>query len=165
MAVEKLFEFLEILFQRAEEVALMERGCRVQEGEKHKILHIEGLRFHLGDTHLTFQEGLSSPVAQGADQLRSNQLNLLQEKRLTRFHFVLLWIAIVGRPALDDVRNVDVIARETCRGEEVVQELAGCSDERFPFLIFIETRRFPDEHDTGVRIPDAEHNLTAPQLG
>ena len=110
MAVEKFFQFLEILFQRCKQVALMKGGCRVEEREDDEVLHVEGLCLHFGDTDFSFQEGLSGPVAQGADELRPNQLNLLHQERLACFHFVLLRVTVVRWPALDDVRNVDLVA-------------------------------------------------------
>src|SRR6185437_11616246 len=79
--------------------------------------------------------------------------------------FVLLGVAIVRRAAFDDIRNVDLIAREACRSQEIVQEFPCRSHKRLAFLIFIEPWRFSHKHDTCVRIPDAKDDLAASQLG
>ena len=43
--------------------------------------------------------------------------------------------------------------------EQLVEELAGLADERHALLILVETRRFADEHQVGVRAAGAEHDL------
>jgi len=82
----------------------------MQEGEDDEVLHVKGLRLYFRDPHFPFQKRLSRPVAQGADQIGPNHLDLLHEERFTSIHFIRLRIAVVGRPALDDVGDVNLIA-------------------------------------------------------
>lgn len=143
----------------------MEGSCWVKQWEDDEVFHVKSLGFDFRDADFAFQQCLSCPVAQGTDQFWPDQLNLLHQERLAGFHFVLFWIAIVRRPALDDVRNIDLIARKACRGQEIVQKLSSRTHKRLPLLIFIESWRFSHKHDTCVRISDAEHDLASPQLG
>ena len=46
--------------------------------------------------------------------------------------------------------------------EQLVQELSCLSDERVALLVLVEPRRFADEHEVGVRIAHAEHDLRSP---
>lgn len=110
VAVEEFLKLLKILFQRWEQVALMEGGCWVEQREDDEILHVKGLSFHFRDTDLALQESLSGPVAEGANEFGPNQLNLLHQEWLTGLHFVLLGVAVVRRSALDHVCDVDVVA-------------------------------------------------------
>ena len=61
-----------------------------------------------------------------------------------------------------DVRDVDVGASEPDAGEQLVEELAGLADEGEALLVLVEARRLADEHQVGVRVADAEHDLRAP---
>ena len=70
-------------------------------------------------------------------------------------------VAISRRPALEDVRDEDVCARQLDAREELVEQLPRLPDERDALLILVETRRLADEHQVGVRAPGAEHDLRA----
>jgi hypothetical protein len=83
--------------------------CRVEQREQHKVFHVEGLRLDLRNSDFPFQQRLRRPVSQCADQLRTNQLNLLQEKRLAGLYFVQFRITVFRWPALDDIRDINII--------------------------------------------------------
>src|SRR5690606_18733368 len=51
------------------------------------------------------------------------------------------------RAELHDVRNVDLLARQAHRFEDLVELLPGGTDEGFSLLFLLRTRRFPDEDD------------------
>ena len=70
-------------------------------------------------------------------------------------------VAVPGRPALQDVRDEDVRAREPDAAEELVEELPGLTHERHALLVLVESRRLADEHEVGVRAPGAEDDLRA----
>src|SRR5205823_8859502 len=65
------------------------------------------------------------------------------------------------RPALEDVRYVNVLAGEVHRLENSRQQLSGASDERFALLVLVHTGCFADEHQIRVRISYAENCLRA----
>ncbi len=77
--------------------------------------------------------------------------------------FVRLRIAVLRRAALDDVRDVDVLAREVDRFDDLRQQLAGAADERDALHVLVGARRLADEHQVRVGIADAEHDLLAPE--
>jgi hypothetical protein len=48
--------------------------------------------------------------------------------------------------------------------QEIVQELSCRPDERFPLLVFMETRGFPHKHHRRVRTSHAKHDLSSAHL-
>ena len=68
-------------------------------------------------------------------------------------------VAVPGRPALQDVRDEHVGARQPDPAEELVEELARLADERDALLVLVEPGRLADEHEVGVRASRAEHDL------
>ena len=82
--------------------------------------------------------------------------------RLARLDLIRLRVAVPGRPAHDDVRDIDVVALQPHAGEQSVQQLSGLTDERDPLLVLVEARSLADEHQVGARIAGAEHDLRPP---
>src|SRR4051812_3519346 len=71
-----------------------------------------------------------------------------------------LRIAIARRPALDDVRNIDVCsALEPDRCQHVVEQFTGLPDKRVAEPVFIRARTFADEQPFGTFVADAKHGL------
>ena len=106
-------------------------------------------------------EELRREVAERRDHARLDQLDLPEEIRLAGLDLVGHRVAVPGRAALDDVRHVDVGALEPDAGEQLVEELPGLADEREALLVLVEAGRLADEHEVGVRVADAEHDLRA----
>ena len=77
---------------------------------------------------------------------------------------VRLGIAVARRTALDHVGDVDLVARQVHRLDHLRQQLARAADERDPLDVLVGARRLADEHQIGVRIADAEHDLLAPSV-
>jgi hypothetical protein len=63
------------------------------------------------------------------------------------------------RPALEDVRDVNVGAGEPHCRNNFREKLSGPADERFAPRVFIGPGRFPDEHHFRVGIANAEDCL------
>ena len=78
--------------------------------------------------------------------------------------FVGLGIAVLRRPALDDVRDVDVVARQLDRLDDLRQQLAGAADKRHALLVFVGAGRLADEHQVGRWVADAEDDLLRPSV-
>src|SRR5205823_10323302 len=57
--------------------------------------------------------------------------------------------------------DVDLVALEIDRLDHLRQQLAGAADERDALDVFVAARRLADEHEVGVGIADAEHDLLA----
>ncbi len=104
-------------------------------------------------------EKLGGEIPERRDELRLDELDLTEEMRLARRDLLGERVAIPGRTALEDVRDEDVGARELDARQQLVEKLPGLADERHTLLILVETRRFADEHQVGVRAPGAEHDL------
>ena len=96
-----------------------------------------------------------------ADDARLDQLDLPEQVRLAGLDLVGLRVAVPGRPALEHVGDVDLGALEADAGEQLVEQLPGLTDERDALLVLVEAGRLADEHQVGVRIPDAEDDLRA----
>src|SRR6185312_5142648 len=63
--------------------------------------------------------------------------------------------------AFQDIRDVDVAAREADLGEQLLEQLPRLADERQPLLVLVEAGRLADEHQVGMRIAGAEDDLRA----
>src|SRR5258706_238177 len=72
---------------------------------------------------------------------------------------VWLGVAVVGWPALHDVRDEDLAPAPAQRGEELHEEVAGPTDERPPEAVLVDPGPFADEDDLGVRLALAGHGV------
>ena len=90
-------------------------------------------------------------------------VDLAEQERLALLHFVGLGVAVARRPALDDVGDVDVLAPQADGLDDLRQQLPGAADERLALDVFVGARRLAHEHQVGVRVADAEHDLLAPE--
>ena len=75
-----------------------------------------------------------------------------------------LRIAIVRRPALQNVRDVDLGARQSDRAQHRVQELPRAADERLALPILVGAGRLADHEQARVAPADAEHRLRAASM-
>src|SRR5439155_23191124 len=64
-------------------------------------------------------------------------------------------------PALQDIGDIDVFAREVHRLENFRQQLSCTADEWFTLFIFIHAGRFADKHQVRIRTSYAENGLCA----
>ena len=69
---------------------------------------------------------------------------------LAGLDLVRLRVAVPGRAAFDDVRDVDVLPAHADPLEQLLQQLPGLSDERDALLVLVEAGRLTDEHEVGV---------------
>src|SRR5207247_2471900 len=104
---------------------------------------------------------LGREVAEGPDQLRLDQLDLTEQVALAGLD--LLWhrVAVPRGPALDHVRDVDVLPGHADSAEELVEELPSLADERVALLVLVEAGRLADEHQLGLGVAHAEDDLGA----
>ena len=61
--------------------------------------------------------------------------------------------------ALENVRDIDVVARRADPASSFDEQLPGGADERNALLVLVEARRLADEHQVGVGRARAEHDL------
>jgi len=70
--------------------------------------------------------------------------------------------AVSRRPTFHDVTDINVfIFINVHRSEDFVEELTGFADERKTCLIFILTRSFSDDHQSGFGVAAKEHDTLA----
>src|SRR5689334_13326100 len=70
-------------------------------------------------------------------------------------------VAILRRPAFEDIRHEHVLAIEVDLGQQLVEQLAGLADEREPHPVLVGARRLADEHQIGVGVAGPEHDRGA----
>src|SRR5262245_41887918 len=77
------------------------------------------------------QQRLRAELAERDDHFRPDHVDLLKQKGLAGGNLVRFGIAILRRPALDDVRDVDVLPRNLeALLDDVGEQLARAPDER-----------------------------------
>src|SRR5262245_17893210 len=124
-------------------------------------IHIEKLPAQLGNRRGNLKHRLSSKCAEAADNLRPNRCELAPEEWIARGDFIRLGIAIIRRPAFQDIADVDVFAFEVDGFDDPGQQLACASDKRKTLLVFVETGGFADEDEFGLGIAGAEDDVGA----
>jgi len=107
------------------------------------------------------EQVLGRHAPQSDEHPRAYQIDLAVEVPSTLSGFVRRRVAIVGRPALDDISDVDILPVETDRLDDLRQELARPSDKRQTLPILFGSRPFADEHQLGLGIAGAEDNTLA----
>src|SRR5687767_14262153 len=75
------------------------------------------------------EQRVRSELSKRDDDFGLNRLQLSDEERFTRGDLIWLGISVVGRPAFDDVADVDVVSRETHGLNHLGQQLAGLADK------------------------------------
>jgi hypothetical protein len=110
------------------------------------------------DAALRAGQQLGREVAERADHLRLDQLDLAVEVGLAGVDLVWLRVAVARRPAEQDVRDEDVRAPEADLLQELVQQLPGTADEREALKVLVHAGGLTDEHQVGVGVPGAEHH-------
>ncbi len=78
----------------------------------------------------SFQKRFRGDGAQAHDHLWPDHINLPQQIRRTRGHFIRLWRAIFRRPAFHDIADVNVFALQAHRFDHLRQQFAGAADKR-----------------------------------
>src|SRR6266404_2013412 len=91
-------------------------------------------------------------ATKGHDEGRVEDLELALEIGRAGGDLVGLRIAIVRGPALDDVRDEDLVPSPAERGEELDEQVAGPPDERTALAVLVLARSLPDEDDLRVGV-------------
>src|SRR2546425_7644803 len=108
------------------------------------------------------EQRLDRELAERDDHLGGDQLELAEEEGVAARDLVGLGVAVLRRPALDDVRDVDVVAVEPHPlGDDLGQELAGAPDEGLALPVLVAAWRLAHENEARARAADAEHEVRA----
>ena len=70
-------------------------------------------------------------------------------------------VAIVGRAALEDIGDEHVAALQADLAEQPVEQLPCLPDERKALPVLVSAGRLADEHQVGIGVARAEHDLRA----
>src|SRR4051794_8830944 len=136
-------------------------GMEDREQQQHAPRDLALLRppVDLRDPGRVAAQQLGREVAERADDLRLDQLDLAVEVRLAGRDLLGQGVAVARRPAADDVRYEDVGALDADLLEQLVEQVPGPPDEREPLLVLAGARRLADEHHVRVGIAGAEDEL------
>src|SRR5262245_48082808 len=162
---EQLGDAPEVILQNLEHPGRV-KGCRrvVERIEEHAPAaerHLLLLAVNASDPRLLPREELGGEVAKRRDERWLDQLNLAEQVALAGLDLVRHRVAVPGRPAFQDVRDVDVASLQADAGQKLIEQLPCLADERKALLVLVEARRLADEHQLGVRVTHAEHDLRA----
>ena len=92
----------------------------------------------------------------GATTRDEDQLDLPEEMGYAGGSLRVGGVAILGRPALERRGEIDVPPLETDSGQQVLEQLAGLSQERQTALILLEAGGLTDEHQLRIGVTGAE---------
>src|SRR5258708_4012987 len=81
--------------------------------------------------------------------LRFDQRQLAREVRRARFDLVWHGVAVLRRPALEHVGDVDIWAAQADSRQQRVEQVARRAYEWFALPVLIEARRLAHDHDVG----------------
>src|SRR5205823_5218192 len=116
---------------------------------------------HRGDATVRVQHELRREVAEGHDDDGLDDRDRLDQPWRARLDLIGEGIAVARWATSKDVRDVDVLTPQTDPAEHPREQLPGRANERLPLLVFVESRRLPDEQQVGVGVPDPEDDLRA----
>src|SRR3954452_6144003 len=138
-------------------------GMKDREQQDHAPRDLALLRaaVDLGDSGRVARQQLGREVAERADDLRLDQLDLLVQVRLAGLDLLGQWVAVARRAATDHVRDEHIRALDTDLLEQLAEQLARTADKREPLSVLTRARRLADEHEVGVGVAGAEDQLRA----
>src|SRR5581483_12148884 len=97
--------------------------------------HLLLLAVDAGDPQRPAGEQLRGEVPERRDDLRLDQLDLAEEMRLAGLDLVRLRVAVSGRAAFQNIRDVHVLAAQADPEQELLEQLSGLADERHALLV------------------------------
>jgi hypothetical protein len=121
----------------------------VKEGEDHSPIIVLWLTMHTRD-RLSREEARHRKPAQRDNDLGIDDLELTIKVGSAGGNLSRRWITILRRPALDHVRDIDLIAPEADTIEKLLEESSGRADEWPALLVLVESRPLADKHDLGI---------------
>src|SRR5262245_66110603 len=100
---------------------------------------------HLPQRPRRVQQELDGRPAQAADELRPDQLQLSLQVLRAVLRLLELGGAVLRRPALEDVADVDLLAEEAARRQDAVEQLPRGPDEWLALGVLVGPRRLADQ--------------------
>src|SRR6266480_5166811 len=138
---------------------------RVIRGHDRHTAKLLPMAAQFGDAAGLAEQTFQRRGAERHDHLRLNDTQLRQQIRQTGLHLFRRRLAVAYRlpgrirSALQNVGDVNCVAREAHRLNDPGKKLAGLADKRFALLIFVRARRLAHKHERRMNVADAEHHV------
>src|SRR5262245_29261307 len=108
------------------------------------------------------QQPLPRELPESHDHPWLDGSDLALQEGLAAQDLVRLGVAVARRPALDHVRDVDLLAPHADGLDDPREELAGTADERQALLVLVSAGRLAHEHERRARVALAEDDVLPP---
>jgi hypothetical protein len=95
---------------------------------------------------IRFKKGLGGKGPKGTDDVRPDDMDLLQEKGLTTLNFIGFRVPILRRSTFNNVGDIDLLSLEMDGLNDFGQELSCLSNKKPSLNVLVITRAFSDEH-------------------
>ena len=102
---------------------------------------------------------LGRKVAERTDYQRFHDRNLLLEKYTAKLDLRGLGIAVIRRPALQNICDVNILAAESDSRQQLFQQFSSLPDERYSLLVFVVPWRLTNENNTGFGTSATENQI------
>src|SRR5450759_5001817 len=147
---------LEVVEERVLLAGVVQRHGRVEDRHDLPSLHVVQLAAQRRDARRRIEQPACREVAERGDDLGVDEPNLLREERRARRDLDRDGVAVVRRPALEHVGDVDLRACQADRGEQLVKELPCRADEGLALQVLVLAGSLADEHELRIRVTDTE---------
>jgi len=117
---------------------------------------------HARDASVGAREQLGREVAERADHLWLDELDLPVQVGPAGVELVRLRVTVARRSALEGVADKHVLPRQPDLPQELVEQLAGAAYERQALEVLVMAGRLADEHQVGVRVAVSEDHIGTP---
>src|SRR5262245_6552279 len=143
------------------EARVPQKSGRMIRGDDDGLAERKDLPAESGERRLAARQEQRGESPERAEDSRRDEADLLHEVGPAGGDLLRERVAIPGRAALEDVRDVHLVARQADGGEDLGQELAGSADERDALQVFLAPGGLADEHEGGGRAARAEDEARA----
>ena len=141
-------------------IRVPEQCCRVVSSHQKHAIPLNEFPVLFGHFEVRVNEFLGGNASHAHDNLRADKAHLFPEPLQTGILLVRLWVTVLWRTAFHHVGNVDIlVSGEANRLQHFVQELAGAAHKRLALQVLVFTWALPNEHDIGLRITNAKHQV------
>ena len=124
--------------------------------DQRRLAQLVGRAAQPADRLIRLEQELRRDASHGKDDLWLDEFDLALEVTAALRRFVGLRVAIVRRPALEDVGDKHLVASLAHGPQHFIEQLARATHKRFAAAILFSTRRLADDHQPRVRIADAD---------
>ncbi len=120
-----------------------------------EVMHLAA---ECGQALMGLEQGGGRVTAEGTQDSRSEEVDLLDQERGAGRDLRRQGIAILGRAALDHVGDVDLGPLELHGAEDPGEELSRAADERLALEVLVVSGGFADQHERRIEPPDPDHH-------